>query len=179
MDHQSVLVFWFEEIQPSAWWKKDRDFDALIAQRFSALLESAKSGELLRWRASAEGALAEIIVLDQFSRNMFRDTPLAFAQDAQALTLSQEAVRRGLDKALSQQQRIFLYMPHMHSESRAVHGEAERLYRELGLAANLDFELKHKAIVDRFGRFPHRNVILGRLSTPEEIEFLVQPGSSF
>ena len=179
MEHQSVLAFWFEEIPQSAWWKKEPAFDALIVQRFGALLEGARAGELHSWRGSAEGALAEIIVLDQFSRNMFRDKPESFAQDAQALALSQEAVRRGLDMALTQTQRIFLYLPYMHSESPLVHHESERLYRELGLAANLDFEMKHKAIIDRFGRFPHRNAILRRVSTPEEIEFLSQPGSSF
>ena len=179
MNFQSVLHFWFEEIQPAAWWKKDAAFDALIAQRFGALLESARGGELYLWRESAEGALAEIIVLDQISRNMFRDTPCAFAQDAQALVLAQEAVQRGQDNDLSQTQRIFLYLPYMHSESRLVHEQALRLYQALGLASNLDFELKHKAIIDRFGRFPHRNAILGRASSDEELAFLAQPGSGF
>ena len=176
---ESVLHFWFKEIQPAAWWKKDIAFDALITQRFGATLESARAGELFAWRESAGGALAEIIVLDQFSRNIYRDKAEAFAQDAMALTLSQEAVRRGSDKALTPTQRVFLYMPHLHSESRVVHLEALRLYTELGLESNLKFELMHRAIIDRFGRYPHRNAVLGRTSTLEEIEFLKTPGSGF
>ena len=176
---ESILHFWFEELQPAAWWKKDVALDALIAERFAALLDSARVGELHAWRESAVGALAEIIVLDQFSRNIFRDRAEAFAQDALALVLAQEAVRRGLDKALSKQQRHFLYMPFMHSESRLIHQEAVRLFTDLGDAWVLDFEMQHKAIVERFGRYPHRNALLGRVSTSDEIEFLKTPGSSF
>jgi uncharacterized protein (DUF924 family) len=175
----AVLRFWFEETQPAFWWKKDAAFDALIAKRFGDLLDSAKVGELHAWRESAEGALAEIIVLDQFSRNIFRVKAEAFAQDALALVLAQEAVRRGLDEALPKAQRHFLYMPYMHSESRLIHEEAVRLFTDLGDAWVLDFEMKHKAIIDHFGRYPHRNAILGRESTPEEIEFLKLPGSAF
>jgi uncharacterized protein (DUF924 family) len=134
---------------------------------------------LYAWRESAEGALGEIIVLDQFSRNIFRDRAAAFAQDALALVLAQEAVRRGLDKSLTQQQRHFLYMPYMHSESRLIHEEAVRLFTNMGDAGVLDFEMRHKAIVDRFGRYPHRNALLGRVSTSEEIAFLKTPGSAF
>lgn len=103
MSHHAVLRFWFNEIKPEVWWKKDPACDALIAERFGGLLDSARAGELYAWRESAEGALAEIIVLDQFSRNIFRDRAAAFAQDARALVLAQEAVRRGLDKLLAQQ----------------------------------------------------------------------------
>jgi uncharacterized protein (DUF924 family) len=118
-------------------------------------------------------------VLDQFSRNLFRDSPHAFACDSMALVLTQEAIRAEAEQDLSQQQRLFLYMPYMHSESRRIHAVALALFEALGLAENLQYELKHKAIIDRFGRFPHRNAILGRESTPEELEFLRQPGSSF
>lgn len=176
---EPVLHFWFEELQPSAWWKKDAALDTVIAERFGALLVSARVGELSSWRETAEGALAEIIVLDQFSRNIFRDRAAAFAQDVLALVLAQEAVRHGLDIALPKQQRHFLYMPYMHSESRLIHEEAVRLFTDLGETWVLDFEMKHKAIIDRFGRYPHRNALLGRVSTPEEIEFLATPGSSF
>lgn len=176
---QSVLHFWFEETRPAAWWKKDATFDTLIAERFGAVLDSARVGELHAWRESAEGALAEIIVLDQFSRNIFRDRVEAFAQDVLALVLAQEAVRRGMDMALPARQRHFLYMPYMHSESLAIHEEAVRLFSALGDASVLDFEMRHKAIIDRFGRYPHRNAVLGRVSTPEEIAFLATPGSSF
>jgi uncharacterized protein (DUF924 family) len=179
MSHYAVLRFWFNEIEPEVWWKKDSAFDALIAQRFGALLDSARVGELFAWRETAEGALGEIIVLDQFSRNIFRDRAAAFAQDALALVLAQEAVRRGLDKSLTQQQRHFLYMPYMHSESRLIHEEAVRLFTNMGDAWVLDFEMQHKAIVDRFGRYPHRNALLGRISTSEEIAFLKTPGSVF
>ena len=130
-------------------------------------------------RASPEGQLAEILVLDQFSRNMFRDDSRAFAQDVLALVLAQEAVRSGADQSLSPTERAFLYMPYMHSESAAIHVEAVRLFDQPGLKGNLEFEHRHKAIIDRFGRYPHRNAVLGRDSTAEEREFLKQPGSGF
>ncbi len=179
MTHHAVLQFWFEETQPAVWWKKDPAFDALVARRFGVLLDSARAGELQSWRETAPGALAEVIVLDQFSRNIFRDTPQAFAQDALALVLAQEAIRRGLDRLLTIQQRVFLYLPFMHSESRLIQQDSMRMYRALGIESNLDFALKHKAIIDRFGRYPHRNGVLGRESTAEEIAFLATPGSSF
>ncbi len=118
-------------------------------------------------------------MLDQFSRNAYRDTPRAFAQDAMALVLAQEAVAGGALEALAPVQRSFLLLPYMHSESRAIHVVAEALYRAHAPAENLDFELRHKAIIDRFGRYPHRNALLGRTSTPEELEFLTQTGSRF
>ena len=175
-NYQSTLNFWFNEIEPKQHWVKDPEFDLLIKQRFGDLLISASKCELFSWRETARGRLAEIIVLDQFSRNVYRDTPLAFAQDALALALSQEAVSLGLDKQLEKNEIPFLYMPYMHSESKVVHVEAEKLFKQTG---NYDFELKHKVIIDRFGRYPHRNEILGRESTAEEIEFLNGPGSSF
>ena len=175
-NHQSVLNFWFKEIEPKQHWVKDPAFDNLIKKRFGGLLNVAIKCELFWWRDSAQGRLAEIIVLDQFSRNIYRDTPQAFAQDALALVLSQEACSLGLDKELAKNEIPFLYMPYMHSESKVVHVEAERLFRQTG---NFDFELKHKSIIDKFGRYPHRNEILGRESTAEEIEFLNGAGSSF
>ena len=135
--------------------------------------------ELWTWRETAEGRLAEIIVLDQFSRNLFRDHPASFAQDPLALSLAQEAVRLDLDQQLAPDQRCFMYMPFMHSESKIIHAQALQLFEALGNPMNLDFELKHKTIIDRFGRYPHRNQILERDSTPEEVEFLTQPNSSF
>lgn len=118
-------------------------------------------------------------MLDQFSRNMFRDTPLAFAYDPLVLALAQEAVSAKADEALSPVQRSFLYMPYMHSESLKIHEVAVDLFRRNGIQGNLDFEIKHKSIIERFGRYPHRNNILGRASTEDEIEFLKQPGSGF
>lgn len=177
--YQDVLKFWFEDTKPAQWWKKDENFDRMIIERFSELHRRATCCELFEWRKDARGRLAEIVVLDQFSRNMFRDSPLSFAQDALALALSQEAVSAGADRTLNPVERSFLYMPFMHSESMKIHEVAVELFRKNGIEGNFDFELKHKAIIERFGRYPHRNAILGRESTQEEIEFLKQPGSSF
>lgn len=179
MDPQTVLAFWFEETTPTQHFSKDVAFDATIRARFAATQAAAALGELAAWRDTPNGRLAEIIVLDQFSRNLFRDSAEAFACDRMALVLAQEAVRANADRAMSPAQKVFLYMPYMHSESSAIHVEAERLFRAPGLERNYEFELKHKAIVDRFGRYPHRNRVLGRQSTPQELEFLQQPGSSF
>lgn len=177
--HDDVLRFWFEESTPKQHFSKDLEFDALIRERFAALHARAAAGELTDWRQTPEGRLAEIIVLDQFSRNLFRGEPGAFAHDDMALTLAQEAVKTGADQQLSPQQRVFLYMPYMHSESEAIQAESVRLYTELGIENNLRFAEAHKAIIDRFGRYPHRNEILGRSSRPDEIAFLDTPGSSF
>lgn len=176
---QQVLNFWFEEIEPAMWWKVDPAFDKKIRQRFLDLLRQASAGELNEWRRFAKGRLAEIIVLDQFSRNIHRNTAQAFAQDSTALVLAQEAVSRDVHKELSPNERVFLLLPYMHSESKKIHVDAEVLFREFTPPDNFSFEVRHKAIVDRFGRYPHRNKILGRISTAEEIEFLQQPGSSF
>lgn len=175
----AILDFWFDEITPAQWWKVDPAFDATIARRFGALHAAAVQGELFEWRQDAAGRLAEVIVLDQFSRNLHRGTPGAFAADPMALALAQEAVAAGHDLELPPGHRVFLYMPWMHSESRRVHEEAERLFTALGIQDNLDFERRHKAIVDRFGRYPHRNAVLGRASSAEELAFLETPGSSF
>jgi uncharacterized protein (DUF924 family) len=157
--------------------------DALIAQRFGATLEAAARCGLFGWRASPSGRLAEIIVLDQFSRNVWRNHlvhgPRAFAQDALALALAQELVASGGDAQLSTRERYFAYMPYMHSESLAVHQEALRLFALPGLENALRFEQRHLAILERFGRYPHRNAILGRQSTAEELAFLQELGSGF
>jgi len=174
-----VIGFWFGELEPAQWFRKDPALDAEIAARFAALLEAAGRGELWSWRLSARGRLAEVIVLDQFSRNIHRDTPLAFTRDPVALVLAQEAVAGGIDRHLEVPWRAFLYMPWMHSESLAIHDEALGLFDQPGLEENLRFEHRHRDIIARFGRYPHRNAILGRPSTPEELAFLEQPGSSF
>ncbi|MEH6471880.1 MAG: DUF924 family protein [Halopseudomonas sp.] len=179
MSWQEVLNFWFEEIEPAAHWRKDLDFDRLVERRFGDLLHSAGACELSAWRDQPAGRLAEVIVIDQFSRNIYRDNPKAFAHDGLALALAQEAVERGVAKELPADQRAFLYLPYMHSESALIHQQAVELFSEPGLESNYQFELRHKAIIDRFGRYPHRNQILGRISTPQEVEFLQQPGSSF
>lgn len=176
---QSVLDFWFKECEPKQWFDSDPVFDLLVGERFDSVLTQAKKGELFEWRIEAAGRLAEIIVLDQFSRNIYRDSADAFAADAQALVLAQEAVLAGCDEALPAEQRAFLYMPYMHSESKLMHEHAVVLFSASGLEENLAFEEKHKAIIDRFGRYPHRNKLLGRQSTSEELDFLTEPDSSF
>ncbi len=179
MSPENVLHFWFDETPPTRRFARDDAFDAEIRERFGALQASAAQGELWAWRATPEGRLAEVIVLDQFSRNLWRGSPNAFAHDGMALVLAQEAVAAGLDRPLTPEQRSFLYMPYMHSESRAVQRESLRLFGALGRAENLDFARRHAEIIERFGRYPHRNAALGRDSTAEELAFLQQPGSSF
>ena len=174
-----VFHFWFVETTAARWWKVDPAFDAVIAERFSAVHAAAVVGELYDWRAQRRGRLAEIVVLDQFSRNLYRGQARAFAADPMALALAQEAVAGAHDVPLSTDERVFMYLPYMHSQSRLIHVEAERVFASLGRKESLDFELRHKAIIDRFGRYPHRNAALDRASTPEELEFLKQPGSSF
>ena len=177
--YHEVLRFWFEEIEPKMWWVADPGFDEQIRARFLGLLQQAALGELYVWRQEPKGRLAEVIVLDQFSRNIYRNTPLAFSQDPVALVLAQEAIGIGSHRELSLSERSFLFLPLMHSESKKIHVWAESLYREFAPTSNYEYELRHKAIIDRFGRYPHRNAILGRTSRPDEVEFLKQPGSSF
>jgi uncharacterized protein (DUF924 family) len=179
MTHQDIIRFWFSEIDKKAHFTKDPEFDQLLAQRFGTTHTRATRCELFDWRVSAEGRLAEVIVLDQFSRNLFRDSPLAFASDSLALALAQEAVAAGLDQQLPAEQRIFLYMPYMHSESLAIHDAGMPLFESTGNENTIKYEVMHRDIIARFGRYPHRNECLGRESTPDEIEFLTQPGSSF
>jgi uncharacterized protein (DUF924 family) len=179
MSYSDVLSFWFEEVDESTWWKKDESFDQLVKDRFLTVHEKANRCELYTWRTTAQGRLAEIILLDQLSRNIFRDTPKAFASDRLALTLAQEMVIRGEDNELPEALRRFIYMPYMHSESLLIHEEAVKLFEKLGNKEVIGFEIRHKVIIEQFGRYPHRNEILGRESTVEEIEFLKQPGSSF
>lgn len=161
------------------WWSNNPAFDRSLQQRFLGLIEQASQAELFEWRSTPKGRLAEILVLDQFSRNVFRGTPRAFSQDSMALALAQEAVAQGVHESLSPMERSFLLMPYMHSESRLIHVNAVMLFKAFAPEQSYQFELRHKAIVDRFGRYPHRNAILSRSSTPEEIEFLNQAGSSF
>ena len=166
---QVVLDFWFDQLSPKEWFTKSDELDQVIINKFRGLHAEIGAGEKAHWRDQAEGRLAEILVLDQFSRNMFRNTAAAFATDPLALALAQEAVRSGADKSLGEKQLPFLYMPYMHSESALVHQDAIELF---SATKNLDYEIRHKAIIDRFGRYPHRNASLGRKSTVEEIEWM-------
>ena len=179
MQAKDILHFWFEELTDKHHFAKDAALDDAIRTRFGQTLEAAMRCELFAWRATPEGALAEIIVLDQFSRNIFRDQPSAFAQDALALALAQVMVAHGQDQLLSTLQRRFAYMPYMHSESALIHTQAVQLFAQTGLENGLDFELRHQAIIALFGRYPHRNALLGRTSSAEELAFLSEPGSSF
>ena len=179
MNPSNILHFWFTELTPKQHFAKDPALDETIRARFGATLEAAARCELFAWRATPEGRLAEIVVLDQFSRNVYRDTARAFAQDALALALAQELVASGQDRSLPLAQRSFSYMPYMHSESALVHAQAVELFSQPGMEDTLRFELRHQAIIERFGRYPHRNAILGRSSTTAELAFLSEPGSAF
>jgi len=173
--YREIIKFWFEEVSQTQWWKKDVQFDQLIASRFSEVHGQASRGELYHWRDTAAGRLAEIIVLDQFSRNIYRNLPLSFAADSLALVLAQEAIRFAADKEVSEGQRSFFYMPFMHSESAIIHQQAVLLYKAFGDEGNLKFELRHKVIIDRFGRYPHRNEILGVIQQRMKLSFYPIP----
>ncbi|MDP3165982.1 MAG: DUF924 family protein [Hydrogenophaga sp.] len=179
MQAEDILHFWFEELSPAQHFAQEDAIDAMIRVRFGATWHAAQRCELWSWRATPQGRLAEILVLDQFSRNIHRSSPLAFAQDTQALALAQELVAGQHDRAFPPAQRSFAYMPYMHSESAVIHEQAMRLFDQPGLENNLTFEVQHRDIIARFGRYPHRNAVLGRTSTAQELAFLQQPGSSF
>jgi len=201
MDHNTVLEFWFgadSEQQSSAdiaqsqsalWWGKDDAIDQQILQRFEPTLKALISGQEQSWLETAEGKLAAILVLDQFSRNMYRSTGASFTQDALALHWALQMIRNGEDKQLSLIQRVFLYMPLEHSEQLNIQKLCLEKFKQLEAEAPqsfikqakgyVSFAQAHLDIIEQFGRFPHRNTILNRPSTEEEIEFLQQPGSSF
>jgi uncharacterized protein (DUF924 family) len=172
MDAENVINFWFTESTPREWFEKNLEYDEKIRSRFLESYADVVVGKTAHWRTTPPGRLAEILILDQFARNMFRDQPQAFAHDDLALTLAKKAVRVGDDKKLPELQRQFIYMPYMHSESPRVHEEALLLFEALGDKRALKYELMHKKIIDTFGRYPHRNDLLGRISTPEESVYL-------
>jgi uncharacterized protein (DUF924 family) len=174
-----IVHFWFAELSRKDWFRKDEALDSTIASRFGAIYHELRAGVPASWLDTPEGYLAAILVLDQFPRNMFRGDARAFATDEAGLALAKQAIAEGLDSKLTRYQRIFLYMPFQHSEDRDDQARGIALYAMLGKPANLDFALRHQAVVDRFDRFPHRNAILGRASTEEERTFLTEPGSSF
>lgn len=188
---EQVLAFWFGRpgdrdhgLPREAWFRKDTAFDAAIAQQFGGLIERAIAGELTHWADEPDTALAQVLLLDQFTRNAFRDTPRAFAGDARALKAAQAMVARGDDRVLAPLQRQFAYLPFEHAESLAMQDEAMRLFGALASehpqgVEQLEWARRHRDIIARFGRFPHRNALLGRTSTPEEEAFLLLPGSRF
>ncbi|MBB6095295.1 uncharacterized protein (DUF924 family) [Povalibacter uvarum] len=167
-----VIRFWFEELRPQDWFVRSAATDETCRVRFLDLYESVSEQAARTPVATGRHALATVIVLDQFPRNMFRGSPRAFATDAQALRISEEAIAAKLDRELTPAQRTFLYMPFQHAENRDVQARSVELFASLGDAQSLSYAHKHKEVVDRFGRFPHRNEALGRDSTPEEVEFM-------
>ncbi|HEY9011281.1 MAG TPA: DUF924 family protein [Devosia sp.] len=166
-----VLNFWFVEHGQDDWFGGKAEFDVAIEHAFGETHLAVAAGEAWQWRETAEGRLAEIIVLDQFSRQLYRGSAKAFASDAMALALAQEAVAGGYDQQLEPQRRMFLYMPYMHSESLVVHEESVRLFTALGMEETLQYELAHLDVLKRFGRYPRRNAALGRTSTSIEAEY--------
>ena len=178
-EKDEILNFWFKECKPEQWFKKNEDFDQTIENRFSSAIENAIAGKLDSWEESETGCLALIILLDQFTRNVFRDTPRAFAGDKRALALSQLCCNKDYLNNPDIHRRRFMLMPMMHSENIAVQDAALPLFKKYTSKKDYEYSEKHREIIANFGRFPHRNVILGRESTNEELEFLKQPGSSF
>lgn len=179
MTPENILNYWFHEVPEEKWFNGGEAFDLELTERFSDLLTQATHGELVDWRKTIQGRLAEIIVLDQFSRNIYRGRAKAFASDSMALALAQEALKQPTMNELSTKEKGFLYLPFMHSESLVIHEEAMRLFSQPGLEYQLTFEIGHLDILKKFGRYPHRNQALGRTSTPEEAYFLTQPDSSY
>lgn len=190
----AILDYWladrsFDEARLRFWFGGSEAIDAYIRSHFETDLLRAARGELEHWKTTPEGWLALIILLDQFSRNIYRGTAKAFAQDAQALALSLEGISQGIDRHLKPIERVFFYMPMQHAEDREIQKRSVQAFEELlgDVPAEerrlfegfLDYAIRHREIIERFGRFPDLNMILGRRSTPEEIEFLKQPGSSF
>jgi len=174
---QDILDFWFLEAGAKQWFKRSDAFDDLCRRRFASVHEAASRGECWVWRQSPGGRCAEIIVLDQLSRNLYRGSARAFAQDGMALVLAQEAVASGADRKMSDDERYFTYMPFMHSESAAIHEKALGLFEALGHAEALRYERAHRAVIERFGRYPARNAALDRQSTEAELRYLeTHPG---
>jgi uncharacterized protein (DUF924 family) len=172
MAYEKVLNFWFRDECQEKWFIRDKQFDDAISTLFRACWEAARQGELCSWRATLHGRLAEIIVLDQFSRNLNRNSAEAWSQDSMALVLSQEVLRQPQWQQLGKPQKAFLLMPWMHSESRLIHEKATELFEELGDPEFIRHEREHRDIIRKFGRYPHRNALLGRVSSAEEAAWL-------
>lgn len=185
MSPEDILTYWFEEAGPDKWFEKSDDFDAEIVERFAATCHDARDGKLVTWSEAPRGCLALIILIDQFSRNIHRDSPLAWSADAHALALTKLALDKQFDERLELHERKFLYMPLMHSETLVDQDLSVSVFQKLADAGTeggentAHYAVLHRDIVARFGRFPHRNAILGRESSEEEVSFLKEPGSSF
>ena len=179
VEPEEVCAFWFEQLEPEAWFKKDDAVDREIAERFGATHLKLAATVPPEWRASADAVLALIIVLDQFPRNIYRGTPLAFATDGLALREARLAVDQGLDQQVDERRRPFIYLPFEHSERMEDQDRSVALFTALGNEQTLDYAHRHCEVIAQFGRFPHRNAILGRDSTPEELTYLAEPGAGF
>ncbi|MES2057872.1 MAG: DUF924 family protein [Pseudomonadota bacterium] len=173
---QQVLSFWFDDVPAAKRFAKDEALDRTIAERFGELRDDVMATEAAGWRNDPETLLAAIILLDQFSRNIHRGTAAAFAADPLALKLTNRAIILAWDDTLPVERRAFLYMPMMHSENRAVQAKSVAWFERLGDSENLGYARAHEAVIERFGHFPSRNAALGRVSTPEELDYLSQPG---
>ncbi|OCW57574.1 DUF924 family protein [Hoeflea olei] len=176
---ETVLEFWYNELSPKQWFVKDPALDQTITERFAKLHLALSRQVPPEWRASAEARLALVIALDQFPRNIYRGSPLAFATDTLALNAAKAALALGADAAVPEERRIFFYLPFEHAENLADQHRAVALCEALGNEQYLDYARQHRDIIERFGRFPHRNPILGRTSTPEEEAYLAEPGAGF
>ncbi len=170
---------WFSERIRPFHFKKSKALDDEIREAFNKIYQAARDGKLEEWQSTADSSLALVILLDQFPRNMFRQLPQSFITDQKALSVSKNSISKNFDARLTQEQCAFLYMPFMHSENAADQEMSVELYQELGNKHNLEFAIAHRDIITRFGRFPHRNAILDRECTADEIEFLKQPNSGF
>ncbi|MFK8035591.1 MAG: DUF924 family protein [Hyphomicrobiales bacterium] len=178
MSPDRVLKFWFEDHTSADWFGGKSEFDDAVRAEFADLLASARQSELFAWRLTPKGRLAEIIVLDQFSRQLFRNDALAFSSDPLALALAQEAVAQGDDDVLTVGERQFLYMPYMHSESLTVQNESVKVFVKLDDLNALEYAHKHRAVIEQFGRYPMRNKALNRTSTQQEIDYIAERGGS-
>lgn len=174
-----ILDFWFAPQHKELWFVKNADFDGKIRAQFELVYQAAIASELDHWQDTPEGVLALVIVLDQFPRNLYRNSAKAYQTDAKALGVAQKALENKFDQKLTPEQRLFLYMPFMHSEELEHQETSVQLFKSMGDENAYQYAVLHRDIVARFNRFPHRNEVLGRLSTPEEVAFLKQPNSSF
>ena len=176
---EDIITFWFEEISPEQWFKKDKEFDAMLLERAGTTVIKALNGQLDRWSKTSTGSVSLVILLDQFTRNIFRDTPKAFSGDEMALVLCQKSINSKWFSELSMTFKQFLLMPMMHSEDISIQEKSLPLFKQHANNRTYEFAVKHRDIIAKFGRFPHRNLILSRPSTEEELMFLSEPGSSF
>ncbi len=176
-----ILDFWFKDTKPQQWFQTNEEFDTLIKERFFDVYDKAAMGILDDWRTDSDGALALCLLLDQFPRNMFRETPKAFTTDNKALVVAKYAISKGLDQVLSPEKKPFIYLPFEHSENLNDQRRAVELFEKIKDVRPLQYEyaVKHLKVIEEYGRFPHRNRILGRENTPEEESYLAQPGAGF